>query len=277
MIAKKVIYILISISITVPYIFTMEKPTGRSPVEDVFKAVKVFLDLESEHRGLPPELNREIIKHIKHSIEEKISNENGQALLEAIQKYDFDEARRLLKETYINTNLQTEYHKTPLMLVIAETKYLHQPRRRSIWAAYQPEPRYPNEGELLEMAKMLLQKGADPDSSLESAVMLNQPMIVKMLLEAGANPNLQNERGWTALNWAVDTYEPGMPNEFIQNKKMIVKILLEAGANPNLQDKEGWTALNWALRQNKQTMVEMLLEAGADPNFIPVNAIRSRS
>ena len=55
---------------------------------------------------------------------------------------------------------------------------------------------------------------------------------VKALIKAGANPNLQEQDGMTALMWASDA-----------GNLEIVKALITAGANVDHQDKDGYTAL----------------------------------
>ena len=79
---------------------------------------------------------------------------------------------------------------------------------------------------------------------------------VRLLLERGANPNLQNKDGWTALMYAAGSDRP-----------LTVRLLLERGANPNLQDKGGWTALMYAVRNDYAEVVRLLLERGANPNL----------
>ena len=87
---------------------------------------------------------------------------------------------------------------------------------------------------------------------------------VKMLIEAGANVNLQNNNGNTALMFA---------SEYSNTKSTenTVKMLIEAGANVNLQDNEGWTALMYASRNSNtkstENTVKMLIEAGANVNL----------
>ena len=60
------------------------------------------------------------------------------------------------------------------------------------------------------------------------------------LLEAGADCNVQNSNGLTALMIAVDKQDAP-----------IVNILLEAGADCNLQDSNGLTALMIAVGQQR--------------------------
>ena len=80
---------------------------------------------------------------------------------------------------------------------------------------------------------------------------------MKVLLEAGADPNLKDKYGKTALIWASAA----------EGHTEVVKVLLEAGADPNLKDEDGITALMGASTGGYTEVVKVLLEAGADPNL----------
>lgn len=85
-----------------------------------------------------------------------------------------------------------------------------------------------------------------------AALQKNEAMLTT-LLEAGANPNLQDTRGSTALLMTADSGE------------QVVGLLIQAGADVNIQDKEGRTPLIVAARRDAEA-VKMLLAAGADVN-----------
>jgi len=115
----------------------------------------------------------------------------------------------------------------------------------------------------LERAVELILVGADVNAinnDYETALMLavykNYKDIVKLLLNKGANPNIQDRVGNTALMFAVN-----------KGYKDIVKLLLNKGADPNLQTEYGNTALIWATKRTNKDIVKLLLNKNADINI----------
>ena len=108
----------------------------------------------------------------------------------------------------------------------------------------------------------LLDRGADPnihnssgDTALIKASFNNKIEIARLLLDNDADPNIQNSYGDTALRWASG-----------RGHIEIVKMLLDRGANPNIQNNDGWTALIVAVLNNNSEIIRLLLNRGADPN-----------
>ena len=77
-----------------------------------------------------------------------------------------------------------------------------------------------------------------------------------MLLEAGADKNLADNDGSTALMMAA-----------VQGHATVLRLLLEAGADKNLADNDGSTALMMAARGGHADVMRLLLEAFADANL----------
>ena len=96
-------------------------------------------------------------------------------------------------------------------------------------------------------------------NSLEHAVAFGDHVMVKTLLDTGADPNIPGKNNKTPLHWAAKA-----------GHHAIVEILLGCGADPNLVDTNGRTALNRAAFKGHHTIVETLLSCGANPN-IPDN------
>ena len=77
-----------------------------------------------------------------------------------------------------------------------------------------------------------------------------------MLLAAGADTNIKDNKNRTVLHLAVD-----------QRDGSLIDVLLAAGADGNIQDNAGRTALHLAVTQRKRSVVDALLDAGADGNI----------
>lgn len=152
---------------------------------------------------------------------------------------------------------------------------------------------------LLEIVRLLLARGADPNTTpepLKNAVCNRNMIIVDLLLKSGADPNATTGYGRTPLMGAayfnsVDVtmrllkyeadpnivdplYQQG-PLLFAAMKKnpTVIKLLLDAGARVNAADKFGVTALMMASQVGPLESVVALMNAGADKNM---KAIRSK-
>ena len=90
----------------------------------------------------------------------------------------------------------------------------------------------------------------------EAARQTTNPTIVRLLLQAGADPNAPNDSGLTPLHQGARNNNP-----------MVVTHLLDAGADLNARDNDGYTALHWAAAQSGNgRVVKALLDRGADPS-----------
>lgn len=78
---------------------------------------------------------------------------------------------------------------------------------------------------------------------------------VKKLMAGGADPNVRDGKGWTALNWASFNGYPG-----------VVKALLSSGADAGIRDKSGWNPFMFAVAAGNTEVVRVFLSYGSDPN-----------
>jgi Ankyrin repeats (3 copies) len=80
--------------------------------------------------------------------------------------------------------------------------------------------------------------------------------IVKLLLQNGADPNVQNDAGETTLHAAVH-----------KNNMEIVKLLFHNKVNPHIQNTWGDTALHIAAYKNNLDMANLLFTYKINPNI----------
>jgi ankyrin repeat protein len=109
----------------------------------------------------------------------------------------------------------------------------------------------------VEMTRLLLEAGADPDDGESLYHATEQPDLacLRLLLEHGANVT-----GSNAIKHILDQESPEG-----------LRLLLDAGGDPNETNPEGDTALHWAVRRGRSSgIVTMLIEAGAD-----IDAVRN--
>ncbi|HVZ19921.1 MAG TPA: ankyrin repeat domain-containing protein, partial [Vicinamibacterales bacterium] len=132
-------------------------------------------------------------------------------------------------------------------------------------------------------------------TALQIAIINIHYDLADLLLEKGADPNVVDSTGMTALYAAVDMRAPAnmltRPEPKLHDRLDalgIVKSLLAHGANPNLQLKkpiigrhnnligdgqltEGATALARASKASDVEMMKVLLDGGADPTLTLAN------
>ncbi len=120
--------------------------------------------------------------------------------------------------------------------------------------------------------KRALEAGVDPNANpdahfrpaLHRVASRGTPETLKLLLEHGADIDLTNNEGKTALCY-VSGIELSRRNECLP----AVKSLLESGADPNAADGDGHTPLSQALdgwHEPWEEAIDLLLQHGADPN-----------
>ena len=105
----------------------------------------------------------------------------------------------------------------------------------------------------------LLDQGADINylwplynmSALMMAVSGGKDDIVELLLERGANPNIQDDDGFTALMLSAVQYR--------DNNTEIIELLLAHGANLHIRNNDGQTALTFATIYRKRDNAETLI------------------
>lgn len=80
--------------------------------------------------------------------------------------------------------------------------------------------------------------------------------LAAMLLDGGADPNVQDDNGWTPLHWSA-----------FWGHDDVCELLLCSQADPNVADSCGWTPLHYCTRNGDVKTMSLLLAAGAKPNM----------
>lgn len=205
-------------------------------------------------------------------------------LLMAVLNARFDTARALI-ESGADVNLWDTWGRAPLYSAI---DFNTTPR------GGRPDRPSSDVTTPLEVAKMLLDRGANvnmqlklfppyrllgPDRGGDAVLTVGSTPLLraakscdvpatKLLLDAGAMVNLQNNLGATPLlvvagmNWAITDTRGRFRNE--QHCIDTARLLLQAGAPPNQANPNGQTALHAATRLDLKDLVRFLAEQGAD-------------
>jgi ankyrin repeat protein len=96
---------------------------------------------------------------------------------------------------------------------------------------------------------------AGSDAPLADAAKAKDSASLRALLDRGADVNVRQADGMTALHWAA--YQDDLGS---------VEMLVRAGADVNATNRYGVTPLSMACTNGNGAMAEFLIQAGADPN-----------
>jgi uncharacterized protein len=91
---------------------------------------------------------------------------------------------------------------------------------------------------------------------MEASIRKNHALL-EVLLNFGADPNLREEKQWTALHFAAQENDP-----------VSIRLLLESGADANAQNDYGNSVISTAVLNSRGEgdSIKLLLEYGANPS-----------
>lgn len=108
----------------------------------------------------------------------------------------------------------------------------------------------------VEVIRLLVEHGANVNDSKNPPIhWAGVPEAAEALISAGADVNIRDAAGETALHLARRSWSPNAE---------AVAVLIEHGADVNARSESGRTPLHEAIRRKKPEIVNALIEAGAD-------------
>lgn len=204
------------------------------------------------------------------------------ALILASRAKQYDAAKILLEQK-ANPNVRNTKNSTALIGAACKVDNINVV---NILLEYDADPNYQNNDGYtalirasarcdISVGNALLLKDADPNlvtnedsfGGLNTALMLASKYgircndLVKNLIEHGANLNLRNSDGRTALILAAN--DNGIDNYHYE----VLETLIKKGAQLDWQDRYGMTALMYAAGGGQLKVVKLLLKHNADPTI----------
>nr|XP_006820698.1 PREDICTED: uncharacterized protein LOC102803898 [Saccoglossus kowalevskii] len=100
------------------------------------------------------------------------------------------------------------------------------------------------------------------ETALHYAANRGSSVSLRILLDRGSDPNVQDLRGQTAL-FKVSAEKLSIPDTI-----SCAKILIKYKANVNTANKQGLTPLHIASKYGKQSLMKLLIDSGADVSLV---------
>ena len=86
------------------------------------------------------------------------------------------------------------------------------------------------------------------------AVIKLEIWLIKALIKKGADINMTDSEGKTALHYVM-----GLFTKNPQKCQYVVETLVLNGAKPNVRDVDNWTPLHTAVRKNQETAITAII------------------
>ena len=196
-------------------------------------------------------------------VDVNVANENKVSLLQsAVAKGDIMLVEKLCAHQ-VDPNRQDKAGNSPLS--VALSMYKNPPQ-----FSYSPSLENANR-DVRRMIKSLLHQGANPNiqdkmgaSALQIFASFNDPKIMNMLLEAKANPNIQDNEGNSPLSCLVDrVIERSRSYDHFEFERELtrLKAFLEYPAvDPNILRKQGNSEIEYVLENTRGNNRKRLLQ-----------------
>lgn len=167
-----------------------------------------------------------------------------------------------------NPNIQDEYGWTALMYAARYSSPHGLSRRQCIAKTLKGYNVHPTKQRINKNMSFMIVASIRKDITYINPK--SSEAVVRILLTAGANPDIQDEDGWTALMLATCN---SLPERGQSSEKTVKMLLTLCRANPDIQDYGGWTALMYAAWNSfngfsSERTVELILSAKANPHLM---------
>jgi len=170
-------------------------------------------------------------------------DDKGDTLLHKAARYSNNDLFEILLSKGLSLNDKNNDGRTPLDIVISKTNK-----------------------KIIEL--LLLNKLIDPNMMVDKrnlihhSILQNDDDLLRTLLENGANPNIKDTYGNTALMLAANEYNYSFDPRF-EGHEDIIELLLEYGADPEITDNEGkmmMDRIEGKLFTNKRSIINNLIK-----------------
>lgn len=265
----------------------------------VEKGVDVNVKNKQNETPLFKAIQREDAKSVKFLIENGANvNEEGKAiLLLPILRKKLDIVKLLVENgAKLETKSRDDMTALDYAVIYKEAEIAKYLLEKGAILSLKSIQRIVSENYNIEFVKLLIERVANVDAkytesgvtALMYAAKYGRVEVAKLLIEKGANVNLQGDRGETPLIMGIDAgsiemvsllIEKGANLEIAENTNgttplieavltsslPILKLLVEKGANLDKQDNDGNTALIAAAANDEEApeLIKFLLEKGA--------------
>jgi len=122
----------------------------------------------------------------------------------------------------------------------------------------------------LNIVNLLLDKGADINirnsvgyTALHAAIHRDNGPLIKLLLDRGIDPNIPGHKGENSLSFALDRQD-----RLDAILPSVIELLVQNDVDPNSPDQNNQTSLFYAVKRSNAPLIQFLLNNGANVNHL---------
>lgn len=198
---------------------------------------------------------------LKQGADVNVANTEGFTALKAAIRNNFIDIVKALLNSGADINLVDKYGESALFWATYNTEILKlildaQPKELNLQSEHYKETALinPSRNGQIEIMRLLLEAGIDPNipdkggmRALHWAAQYGQTESIRLLLSYGGDVNSTTKKKITPLISAV-----------IKGNPDAVELLLKSGAGVHAKEKTGWSALTFAEKNGKEDIITIL-------------------